>query len=161
MKQWWLNLSIREQKIVIIAATVLLIMIAYFFIWSPLSDSVDTLQQNVIQDRDLLSWMKITVPQIGSVNSMGNIAHPVAEADLFGTVQQSLLTSGLKSSLENIEQQKEGTVKLSFHSVSFDNLIDWLLTLQRDYGIIPVEVNLDKDVEGHVKGEIILQTNQK
>ncbi len=128
---------------------------------SPLSDSVDLLQQNVTQDKVLLSWMKITVPQIGSINSTGNISHPTAEADLFSTVQQSLLTSGLKESLENIEQQKEGTLKLSFNSVSFDNLIDWLIILQRDYGIIPVELNLDKDVEGHVKGEIILQTNQK
>ncbi len=160
MKQWWLNLSLREQKIVMIATAVFIIIIAYFFMWSPLSDSVDTLQQNVIQDRELLSWMKIAVPQI-NVNQQANVSHPVAEADLFSTVQQSLDSSGLKSSLDNIEQQKEGTVKLSFKAVDFDKLIDWLIIIQRDFAINPIEVNLDKSNEGQVKGSVILQTVQK
>lgn len=159
MKQWWLNLSLREQKIIMSAAVILIIIITYSFVWSPLSDSVDMLQQNVIQDRALLSWMKTTVPQIVTTNQ-GNIAHSVAEADLFSTVQQSLDSAGLKSALQNIEQQKEGTVKLSFNAVGFDKLMDWLVILQRDFGINPVEVNLDKSDEGQVKGSIILQTVQ-
>jgi general secretion pathway protein M len=157
MKQWWTNLSIREQKIIIIATAILIIMIAYFLIWSPLSDSVNMLQRNVTQDRELLSWMKATVPHIAASNQ-NNTLHPITEAELFSTVQQSLLSSGLKSSLQNIEQQKEGTVKLSFKSVSFDKLIDWLISLQQNFGINPVEVSLDKNNEGLVKGSVILQT---
>lgn len=160
MKQWWLHLSIREQRTVIIGSVLLFFIVMYFFIWSPISDTVDTLQQNVVQDSELLSWMKITAPQINVTQVTSSAAHPVAAADLFGTVQQSLLSSGLKSALQNIEQQKAGTIKLTFNSISFDNLINWLIAVQRDYGVSAVEVNLNKVAdEGHVKGEIVLQSS--
>ncbi len=162
MKQWWLNLSPREQKMVIIGAFFLAFIILYFFIWSPLSNSVDTLQTNVSQDTELLSWMKSILPQINASQIGATNVHPVNPADLFATVQQSLTSSGLKTNTQNIEQQKEGTIKISFNAVSFDNLMDWLIVLQRDYGITPAEVHLDKIAqEGQVKGEVVLQTNAK
>lgn len=162
MKQWWHNLTPREQKVVMIGATILLIIVVHFFIWSPLSDSVDLLQQNVAQDKELLAWMKMNLPKIDTAKIGANSAHPVNPADMFATVQQSLTTSGLKSVTQNIEQQKVGVIEVSFNAVGFDNLMDWLIILHRDFVITPIEVHLDKIAEeGTVKGEVVLQSNLK
>lgn len=162
MKQWWHNLTPREQKVVMFGAIILLIMIVHFFIWSPLSDSVDLLKQNVSQDRDLLTWMKLNLPRIDTTKIGAKSAQPVNPADMFATVQQSIATSGLKSETQNIEQQKVGTIKVSFNAVGFDNLMNWLIILHRDFGITPIEVHLDRIAEeGTVKGEVLLQSNLK
>lgn len=51
--------------------------------------------------------MKVIVPQINTTQMNHQITQPVSASDLFGFVQQYLLSSGLKSSLQDIEQQKK------------------------------------------------------
>lgn len=158
MKEWWQHLSNREQKLVLMSGIFIIALIFYFLIWSPVSDSLTTLQNNVSQEQQLLSWMRTAVPQLETVSTTNLGTSSVNAANLFTTIENSLASNGLKSELKDIKQNQDGTITLTFDQVDFDDLINYLISLQQQYGIIITTFNSSKlPSTGYVKCEVVLQ----
>lgn len=158
MKEWWQHLSNREQKLVLLSGIFIIAIVFYFLIWSPVSGSLTTLQNNVTQEQQLLSWMRTAVLQL-ETNSSTNLGNTtVNAATLFTTIENSLTSNGLKSELKDIKQNQDGTITLTFDQVDFDDLINYLISLQQQYGIIITTFNSSKlPNTGYVKCEVVLQ----
>lgn len=158
MKEWWQNLSPREQKLLILTGAFFIVAVLYFFIWSPISDSLTNLQNNVAQEKDLVAWMKTAVPQLQSAATIQTSQAIVSADKLFTTVENSLTTSNLKNDLANIKQNQDGTVTLSFNKIAFDQLINYLVKIEQQYSIVITTFSATRlSANGLVKCEVVLQ----
>ena len=51
MKEWWMNLGLREKQSVSIGSLVVLLFILYEIIWSPISSHNDALRDEITHNQ--------------------------------------------------------------------------------------------------------------
>ena len=75
LKSTFLQLSNREQRLVIISAVLVLVAIFYWGIWSPLSTSLERNQTAVNNQTELLEWVQKNANRAVQLrNSGGNLS---------------------------------------------------------------------------------------
>ena len=124
MKEWWLNLSLREKETISLGAFALVILGIYIFIWSPLTNKVTSLREQIERDSQLLKWMQSADQQIESAEKTAKTTKN--SGSLLSIAQTLIQESALSSQLTQLRQTDADSVQLSFKEVSFDTLIVWL-----------------------------------
>ncbi len=158
MKAWWQNLSSRERSAVFglgVAACVLLI---YFILWQPLSDSVNHLKQEVSNNRSLLSWMQKATTVLQQNQSTEDTPAFTTPADQrLAVIQTSLKNLSFAKHVTQIEQTNQNDVRVVITSADFDDLTDWLVSLWKKNGIIVSDLTVKRlNDQGLVSANLIL-----
>lgn len=157
MKEWWLNLNLREKQTVSLGAVALIVGIIYLLVWSPLSDSVTTTRDQIQHNQKLLDWMKTADAKIQAAEAMGQTPHALSTGSRLSNVQNDLKKSPIGNSVTQLVQAENDSVKLNFQKVDFDLLISWLTTLWQQYGLVVSQMTVkSSDAPGMVTAEFIL-----
>ena len=150
IKNWWKNLSLRDQQLLIISSTILLPVLLYFFILSPLYGSVTDLKQQVISQRELVDWMQTEVSQIKNFLNINEQSQTITADNFANVILLSLQTKDLKQYLQSANDQNSSTMEsIKFKAVPFDSLMDWITLLWQQYQIKTVSLDVSTD---HAKG---------
>ncbi len=156
MKQYWHNLSSREQLIVL-AGGVLIIAVLYFFILiDPALQSTKTAKQQIHQQSISLAWMKSTQQE---VRQLKNNASPAADRSqsILVTVDRAARRLQLKPALKRLEPEGEHKVRLWFENAAFAQLTQLFAQLQQKNGIHVQSISLNRSEQsGYVDAKIVL-----
>ncbi|UJF19450.1 type II secretion system protein M [Vibrio sp. SS-MA-C1-2] len=147
MKQWWLALSLREKRLVIIAAVALSIATLYWGVLQPLQQREQLAQSRVQSEKQLYSW---TEQQVQKIINLGGVKK--------GTVKStgsfnSIVTQSLgRYKLELVRLQPRGDkLDVWVKPAPFNQLLQWLDNLQQQ-GISVNFIDLDRsEVSGMVE----------
>ena len=156
LKQWWIQLSSRDQMAVFALSVVVFIYILYAAILKPVHGmkakqqrSYHAAQQNLDKVRTLAA--KWTNRDQGSVGGGGS-------ASIVEIVDRSLRENGLR--LSGMQPSGSGNVRLRLEQVKFDDLLPWLhemevvkgmqvkdlsVAMGSDPGIVSVNVRLQRN----------------
>jgi general secretion pathway protein M len=160
MKEWWLNLTPREQQLLSIGSVILVIALFYLFIWQPLVSSIDDLNDTIAGQQQLLAWMNSTTPQLIEAR---NMSKPIAQIDanlLLSTIDQSLKAKPISDKPPEINQTESNKVQVKFVTVGFDNLIAWLNDLWQNNDILVSQATITSSKStGEVQASLILESN--
>jgi len=160
MKEWWLNLNLREKQAVSLGATVMTLALLYGLIWSPLHNSVTALRDQIQHNQQLLSWMQTADQQIQAAEKMTQT--PTAThnaASWLSIVQDNIKQSPLTKNLTQLVQADNDSVKLTFQQVDFDLLISWLTELWQQQGLVVTQLTITSgSIPGIVGAEFILKS---
>lgn len=157
IKKWWHTLASREQKIVAIGGTIATILIIYVLIWQPFSGAVNNAKKDMINKRNLVTWMQHATARITTLRKSGTIRQNIGNTSLLTFVDNSLRSNNLNRYVTQIKQADDNKVSLNFNRAPFDELISWLTKIWQQDGINTTSATFQKtDKQGLVKTSLIL-----
>jgi general secretion pathway protein M len=157
MREWWQNLSTRDQKILVGGGILAGILLIYSFIWLPLSTAVNSLKQQVDEQHELLVWLRVASSQIQQYHNKGFTLQNRGNQPLITFLSNALNMGELHSFSPQIIPTSSDTVTINFNQVPFDMLITWLEKLWRNYGIDTQQISITPTAtSGVVKAQLVI-----
>jgi len=135
MKDWFETLQKREQIFVAAGGVAVFLALIYAFVWLPLdtgqrslSASVSRWEQSLVALRPL-KGMQVTTTTSRPATSGAAQQTPVVIVD------QTLRARGLDRALKRSQPTTSSGIRVEFENVAFDELVQWLGDLSRQYGM--------------------------
>jgi len=159
MKDWLESLAPRERLMVMAAAAVVMLLLIYALIWSPLRGSYVALRDNVAGQRDTAVWMQESAQLLAQLKGSGARTQDLDGQSLLSLADSTARAGGLAGALKRVEPEGSNSVRVWLESASFDQLIQWLGSLSERYGISADMVSMERvaDAAGRVNARLTLQ----
>jgi len=158
MKQWWLERKPQERLTLAAGAVAVVVIIVIFFIWLPMQRSTAELRGAVVEKTRTLADLRLAQslggPQVDGAplsptqSLIGLIASTGQSHELVFTRTQPDTTAGADA------------IRVSFEAAKFDDLVEWLIMLERDYGVSVDSFSVNgAQGPGLVTGQTFLRRN--
>lgn len=140
MKAYINNLNEREKWMVLTAVLSVIIYIYYMFIYSPLATSVEERSEQLIEKTATLEWMKKAQHQKSNVSKKQSVDN----SQLLIMLSTQLKNSTTLKFPYQLQQTSSGEIQLSFEQVPFNDFIEWLLQINRQYNVNIKQLDANK-----------------
>jgi general secretion pathway protein M len=156
VKEWFNGLAPRERIMVSLAAAVVVLALVYAAAWSPLSSSVDRLEQSVEEQQSLKQWMQQSAAEVNRLRSTAGSGGD--HRSLLAVVDQTSKQSQLAPAVKRVEPDGQELVRVTLEQASFDDLVTWLGNLQQRFGVNVADVSIDRQADsGRVNVRLTLK----
>jgi general secretion pathway protein M len=157
MKDWFFGLEQRERLMVGVGGVLLMWLLLYLMIWTPIADKYRGLKENVAAQQETLAWMQQAAAQIQTLRrSGGSAAKGLGGRSMLAVVDQSARSGGLATAIKRIEPDGSKGVKVWLEGAAFDPMILWLGKLSKNYRIEPSIITLEPIGNGRVNARLTL-----
>ena len=145
---WWKALSVREQRLTMIASVALIVGLFYWGLWQPLQLRAEQADSRLQNQKASLQWLQEQASEIVTLRGQTGTS---AQSNK-GLNQVVNETTG-RFDIELIRMQpRDNAVQVWVKPISFNALVDWLAFLQRHHGVAAQFLDISKtDVEGMVE----------
>jgi general secretion pathway protein M len=146
LKAWFIALSQREQKLVIIASLVGSIGIFYFAIWSPIHSAVEQQRIAVASEKELLLWVNTQASRAIILRQSSN------KTTFSGSLTQVVNQTTRSANIPVARMQPQGEeLIVSLDQVMFNDFLRWLSVLENS-GVIIIQTDVSEvDEKGFVQ----------
>lgn len=134
LRAWYLSLQQRERRVLLAGAAALVAMLLYAAVLHPYFSGRRRLEQDIVDQRYLIAWMRPAAAQIQSLRGQQPSGMPAGQS-LLAVVDKSASDAGFGAALKQIQTGNDGSVQVQMQGVAFDGLVRWLGGLQLRYGI--------------------------
>jgi general secretion pathway protein M len=142
----------REQLALKVLGAFLLVLLVLLVLVCPLHEFNKNAVADYRQQQETLAWMQANRGLIGSAGAA--VRKP--EDSLLSVANQSARSMGL--SFKRYEPNGEKGLNLWLEKVSFNQVITWLATLERDYGVVTLDFSASRREEpGLVDVRVVLE----
>lgn len=147
LQQWWLSISQREQRLVVVCGLLLLVGGLYWGIVQPVSERAAQAQMRIQSEKQLLSWVKDKADEISQLRGQGG--QTVSSLP----INQAVSSSVGRFNVELIRVQPRGEAfQVWVAPMPFNQFVNWLAFLQETHGIGVQFLDIDKaDRDGMVE----------
>lgn len=143
LKAWYLSLEQREQRILAVGAVFVMAMVLYLLLLAPYFNSRNRLQADILQRQTEVAWMGPATAQLQALRGQQPSGIP-ANQSLLAVVSRSASDAGFSQVIKQAQTGNDGSVRVQMQGVGFDNLIRWVGSLRRQYGISVRDLNAQK-----------------
>lgn len=160
MKAWLESLAPRERLMVMAAAGLVVLLLVYALIWSPLRGGYRAMQDTVAVQRDTAAWMQESALLLAQLRRNSSSAgQGLGGQSLLSLADSTARAGGLAGALKRVEPDGSDSVKVWLEGASFDQLIKWLDSLAERYGVSADTVSVERtaDAAGRVNARLTLQ----
>lgn len=137
IKQKYLALSEREQKLLFIAGIAIIVALFYFLIWAPLANGVDTARTQLHSQQQLLDWVEDKALQARRLRQTSGTSSGFT-GSLTQAVNQSTSQFGIPVSRL---QPQDDELQVWVDEAPFDSVLEWLKALESQ-GIVILQVDI-------------------
>ena len=149
----WQRASSREQRLLAVAAIVVVVAALYVWVWTPMTADIERLSRDLPRAQSVLGAARA---QADNLVVLERNPAPLRGQDALAAVDRVLAERGLRSAVTALDLA-EGRVRLTFAAVRFDAVPGLLDALARNAGVRVVEATLTPRVEpGTVRAELAL-----
>lgn len=160
IRDWLASLEQRERRLVIAGAVLLVIMILYAVIWTPLSSSVDHLRVSTREQQATLVWMKQAAQEMKRLRGSSGSTRPASGQSLLTLVDTTAKAGHLGTAVKRVQPDGEKKVRVWMEGASFDDVVRWLIQLETRHGIgIESSVFEVKENSGRVDARLVLEAS--
>lgn len=161
MKDWFDNLDVREKRILIIGAVVLLVAMMYFLAWEPFIKKSAALEKSNQENTALLAWMEQSAEEAKELRAKLKASGPAGSTkgqSLLGIIDKTAKSGNLGKSVKRVQPDGESKARVWLENANFNDVIKWLESLQRRQGIHIVTSVIEKQEEaGLVNARLVLE----
>ncbi|MEO8460492.1 MAG: type II secretion system protein M [Dokdonella sp.] len=156
---WWNQRLPRERMILLIGATVTGALLVWALVWHPLANKRIELGEQIVSQRESLAYVRAATAEMATSQSgVHNTRRDRQGKSLLALVDASARAGGLEAALKRVEPVGTRSVRASFEYASFDDLMQWLESLARDYGVRVSDFSADRsDGVGLVSARVTLE----
>ena len=147
LQRTWHNLSLRDQRILVLGSLIAIAILIYAFVWSPLQKDLKQLRPLVVSQSADLAWMQQQAAKIRQLNQAGQSKKSINALPLLTVVDQTAKAQKIRDKIKQIQPGKEsGTAKIWFDKVIFERWLRWLDKTSAQ-GIDVTRVSITKSAE--------------
>lgn len=147
IKLWWQGLNLREQRLVLVMALVLVLFLFFNLIWQPLNERLATAEQKLSSRQTLFAWVTDNTTRYenvkltdGNKKTSGSLSSVVNR-----TANQHQLTITRM-------QPQGGSIQVWLDSASFTSLLFWFEHLANNENLQVQAIDLaQSDKQGEVR----------
>jgi len=138
MKDWFAQLSQRDQMSLLVLAVVLVLYLLYMLVWSPLDSKRDDLALQNTAIAESRVRVDAMVSEVLQLRQSG--AKPGAKRNLTSVINAS--TSRLQLPVIRLQPNSRGEIQVRVENASFDDTLQWLYEMEYKEGLLVREVSL-------------------
>ena len=160
MKEQWQQLSLREKRLVVITAFVVVVSLVYFMIWQPLQNGIETSRVRVSAQTNTLQKIRDQAAEARQLRTNKSHRSNRGGGSLLVIIERTAQQKNLKSSLQKVQPEGQDGVRVWIENASFDQLIDWLDQLENKNTIYVSEIYIERQKEpGRINSRILLRVS--
>ncbi|HHM04729.1 MAG TPA: type II secretion system protein M [Gammaproteobacteria bacterium] len=157
MKDWFLGLSPRERVMVAGGSALVLALMTYTLLWEPLVQDLARVEQALAEQRDLKVWMQGAAEEVRRLRGRG-AGGQADTRSLLAVVDNTARQARLSGAVKRIQPDGQARVRVTLEQASFDDLIQWLGTLEARKGVHVAELTVDRrEQAGQVNARVTLR----
>lgn len=158
VKTWWQQRERREQQVLLGGAALCALLLGWALVWYPLTRARHDLGVRLVTQQQDLRFMQDAAGQLRGLAQKDRQGHASREGkSLLALADASARDAGLGPTLKRIEPLDDKRVRIEFAASDFDVLSAWLQGLNREYGVRPGDVSIDRaSGEGQVNARLTL-----
>ena len=148
-------LESREQNLLTLAGIVLVVCLVYLILYKPLATSVQQLQDNHVSQTNLRDWMTLQVTQLKASGSQ-TTGTPKSNKPLSTIINETASANQIQ--ISRSQPRPDDQYQIWLDKVGFEQLVQWLATMQTDHGIYVQTVNISRaEANGEVRVSLMFQ----
>ncbi len=147
MKAWWLGLQVSERRTLSVGGAALLIILLYFGGWAPLQDDVAQMEKQVHELQAVKRWMEQAAQQASRLQARATTQNKRSGRSWLSVVDQAAKRGRLGANLKRLEPDGKSGVKVWLEQASFDDMINWLVGLEQQYGLSVATITIDRQAD--------------
>ena len=148
MRAWLATRSPRDRAVLLGGLAAIALMLAWAYVWHPLTVSRESLARQVATARSDLAWMRSASADVQRLRATATGSTlDRAGKSLLALADGTARDAGLGTALTRIEPVDATRVNVWFERASFDQVATWLEGLAQRYGVVVDELSADR-VEG-------------
>ncbi len=162
--QRWNGLTLREQLLAVVTIIIVLFYGFYSIVVLPLSAEKQNIQRKVIAQQEIYQYLNTLSEEVKDLRNHQQAQTDLTEnAVLITRVDASSEQIKIKSAIDKIIPEGDSKLIIWLDVVSFDQLIDWLIELEKNQAISVAKISLlqDEVKAGFVKAKIELSSQNK
>jgi general secretion pathway protein M len=145
IKTWFSSLDEQDQKITLYGAVIFSVLMFYLLVLSPINESVNSLNEDVVAKQNTVNWMKEKVSIIRSNKGITN--NSSSSLPLTSIVNST--TKKYNLSVSRRDSKSPNEMQVWFDNVSFDSFLSWVSEIEKRHGVIIASVNVrSRDQDG-------------
>ena len=160
INQAWLSLDAREQMLLKVLASFLLLVLLDLFIWSPIMGQKKQAEIQLKNGQQEWRWLNQQVPAVQALQlseSGVNQIKVTSQNSLMTLLQNSLREQNLFKDVKTLEGVAKGG-NVSFDKVNATRLFKWLSLIEQQ-GAVPATLKMVWLEPGLVKADMQFKTN--
>ena len=159
MRAWFDSLEARERMMVLAGAVLLVLLMLYVLVWSPVHSGYDALRNTVGEQRTTAVWMQESAQTLAILKrNSGRVAQGLGGKSLLSVADSTARASGLGPALKRVEPEGSDSVRVWLDGAPFDVLVKWLGTLNTIHGVSAESATLERSTAtGRVNARLTLQ----
>lgn len=131
LQGWWHSISTREQRLVAVGGSILLIGLCYWLIWQPMANRIAERERQVQNQQQTLAWLKEKGQEVLALQASSG-----RQIDTSGTLDGVVNRTAFNQKIKIARLQPQGQeLQVWIDTVPFDDLLLWLATLSDQYGV--------------------------
>ena len=135
MKDWFAQLSQRDQLSLLALGLVLCLYLLYMLVWKPLDDKRELLEQQNSVVAASLQEVDVMVSEIMRLRDSGAVAG--ARRNLTSLINQSTGRRGLQ--VTRLQPNSRGEIQVRLEGAAFDEVLAWLHEIENQEGLLVME----------------------
>ncbi|MCH7370210.1 MULTISPECIES: GspM family type II secretion system protein ExeM [Aeromonas] len=131
LQGWWHGISIREQRLVAVGGSCLLLGLCYWAIWQPVANRIAERERQVVNQQQTLAWLKEKGQEVLAMQGSSG-----RQIDTSGTLDGVVNRTAFNQKIKIARLQPQGQeLQVWIDTVPFDALLLWLATLSDQHGV--------------------------
>jgi general secretion pathway protein M len=161
--QWFLQLTPRERRILLLGALVLTGFLGYVMVFAPMVKARAQLSQQVDAQQATLVWMQQAAQEIQQLRNQSRPSPTLPNSSsisLLSLIDKSTSQGTLGKANKRIEPKSEQEVQVEFEEISFMELLRWLETLYNQSQVQVSNISMERQARPEtVKARVTLRLN--
>lgn len=148
MIKWYKNLTVSEQRLLKLGSMLLAVVFFWVLVYQPLTKKINSQAEVKNRLQQQLTEMRNIQPQLLSSGAAQQSVFP-PNTTFSSWVDRQLSQIGLQELVNRTEPLDSNTLTVWLNNAPFDTLVDWLQSVQLQYGVVvdQIDVNVtDKDL---------------
>ena len=155
MKEYLDRLSERDRLLLMLAAAAVIILLV-FAGWHSFASRVDRMHDVLSSRQATLAYMKQAAQQVRQLRGNAPV-HSSTGQSLMALLDSTARQSGLHDAVKRVDPDGQDKVRLRLEQAGFDDMLRWLESLNRSYGITVENITIDRlDSIGLVNARLTL-----
>ncbi len=156
IKQWWQQLNVREQRLVLAMGSAVIVFLLYTLLWQPLNTNLANTENKLASRQALLTWVDENVARYQSIKLKSS--GKKATASLSSIINRTANRYQLK--ITRMQPQGE-SLQVWLDTAPFSELLFWLEHLANNEGLQVQAIDLaSSDNAGEVRVRRLQLTKQ-
>jgi len=142
MKDWWLNLALREKQMILAGSFVVMVFLLYEIIWSPLVNANNHLRDRIQQSQHTLRSMQNADQLIQHLLKESQEKRNGTTQSILGVMQTEINHSQFASHVTALTQAENDSVQFNLRKIDFDQFLIFLTAVWKKHGFVVSQITV-------------------